>query len=405
MPPKPITGALHARLRGSNRYDRAEAAALLAGYGPAVVPLLCQMATDFSGLVRASALTSLGQLAHPGGLPTIVQAVGDPIGDVRQAAIGALVCIEGAEADAALCAALVSKDAVVRAVAAQAVGERRVVAAAPALLALVQCEDSVRAAAIEAVGRVGAPGALEILVDALLPRSNPAVRVAAARGLGALGDPRAIDPLMQALCGPGRLHSVLFQFGQNWILGLIVAATLCWAALSPLFTGPHVWSRATWVLFTLHVCQGTSSFFRRRRSASELSEAVTGAITRIAERTPTPALRTVLPALHLYHLDLVGRTAEARRSCRQAVAQIEAATHDLKHLSLAGPAPETDATQLPVVPERVVPVPMAERRDSCVSRPEESGNGRRVEPSHELPVPRPGSSARPLGEGGDRARI
>jgi HEAT repeat protein len=121
------------------------------------------------------------------------------------ATIDALAALD-ADADPALAAMAADAEIPVLADIAQILGRRRTRSALPTVMGLSRhADDNVAVAAIEALGRIGGPAALDALVDALLAavqgghffRAFPALDV-----LGRSGDPRAVAPLTALLAQP-----------------------------------------------------------------------------------------------------------------------------------------------------------------------------------------------------------
>ena len=91
--------------------------------------------------------------------------------------------------------------------------------AVPALLSVVRDENaSVRLAAVEALGQLSDPRAIDALAEAMRNDSDPRVREAAASALGDIDSPRAVPALMAAL-GAERVVAVRAKIA--WALGEI----------------------------------------------------------------------------------------------------------------------------------------------------------------------------------------
>src|SRR5207302_1243878 len=91
-------------------------------------------------------------------------------------------------------------------------------------------------------------------------------------------------------------------------------------------------------LFNL-IARCVASYFDRRRRHSKVCKAITEALTRIAERCPTPELRGVLPELKVVAADVLQQDATARVASRKAAARIQSLTERLKSLPVPTAAP------------------------------------------------------------------
>ena len=101
---------------------------------------------------RIAALHSLIQLAEPSSLPAVVALVADPEADISRAALAGLVGFPGAPSDAALMALLDGTQSKLRVAVINAVGQRRISAAVPALSKLTSDADpEVAAASLKAL--------------------------------------------------------------------------------------------------------------------------------------------------------------------------------------------------------------------------------------------------------------
>jgi HEAT repeat protein len=183
--------------------------------------------------------------------------------------------------------------------------------------------------------------ALEPLCTALADR-DVGVRTAAAAGLAEVGDARAIRPLAEALknCFVSRsgCWSLLASFsaaaaGTLLLIGAVV--TLDVLALTMLFSGGSF-----------------SDLLTERKRRSELVEAITNALIRIAERDPNPELRQVLPDLHLVGMDVIQQLGRTRSASRSAANRIGQLTVRLHNLPIASAAATIDAETLPLPSER-----------------------------------------------------
>lgn len=151
--------------------------------------------------VRSRAVRALGRTAGPAALPRLVGALGDEHGEVRAAAVEALVAI-GSPAVPELVAALSSPGDFTRQSAAEALGLLREASARAALLERLRDPVlDVRAAAVEALSAIGDPAVVPGLVGAL-GDENEDIRARAAIALGAIRDAAAVPGLLAALRDP-----------------------------------------------------------------------------------------------------------------------------------------------------------------------------------------------------------
>jgi hypothetical protein len=216
----------------------------------------------------------------------------------------------------------------------------------PLLRALHDPRERVRRAAAEALARVG-PEAVPPLCTALEDRA-PAVRSAAAAALGEVGDERAVAPLSEALrrCFLGR---------SPWLqvlAGLLVVPAAVLAAVAILLFCIFVTRGHGLDALQLPVEAAGHYFGSRRRMAAE-STAIVEALCRIAERRPTPELRSVLPELNVVANDVLHHDSRSRQASRQAARRIRELTDRIKDLPLpaAGAPPPANPATLPLPAE------------------------------------------------------
>ena len=189
------------------------------------------------------------------------------------------------------------------------------------------------------------PCALEPLFQALKD-PDARVRVAAAESLGYIGDERAVQPLAEAL----RAGFVGRSARRQLMIGLLVLAggvllpvAFVWGTIALKFGAGGIG------VLIGHLARRLLQYYKQRRAQSRVSQKIAEALARIAERSPTPELRTVLPDLNDMAADLVQQERGARTASRQAAARIESLTERLKSLPMpaAGPGPATDALPVP----------------------------------------------------------
>lgn len=188
-------------LRSRSRVRRARAAQVLGDLElRQAVPDLCRLLTDRHAEVRVVAVRALGRIGDPAAAWRLIASLdqSDPVPSLL--ATHTLVQL-GPGAEVTLSAALDHPEARVRAVCLEALG---LLGATGALdrVARVLREDpvlDVRVAAATNLGRLGTRGAVEPLSQALTSARPTALRSAAARALGDLGTPSAVEALVALL--------------------------------------------------------------------------------------------------------------------------------------------------------------------------------------------------------------
>ncbi len=176
-------------------HERIAEVARLTSMGQAGITALLSMLTDRSWAVRREAVRALGTLGTGAvrALCELLRTQRDHEGRIA-AAVDALV---GSSSDllAEVSALANDPNPAIVADAAQVLGRRRGARGVPVLAALVaHSDDNVAVAAVEALGRIGGPLAIDALILAAQSghffRVFPSIDV-----LGRCGDPRAIPPL------------------------------------------------------------------------------------------------------------------------------------------------------------------------------------------------------------------
>jgi len=174
------------------------------------IPWVSKRLKSNSRYVRAAALTVLGRIGNPEAQAAIMGAVKDPETLVRASAAKALGQLGTVYACTELLALLEDPSPVVASVAAWGLGKAACIEAVPALEKIDKTRQASQPAgriisdlyggpqlaAIEALGKIGGPRAVAVLVENL-GSANWKVRVTAAQALGAAGDPS--DAVIQAL--------------------------------------------------------------------------------------------------------------------------------------------------------------------------------------------------------------
>jgi hypothetical protein len=144
----------------------------------ALDPLTEAASSDASPLVRASAVRALGRLNHPASHGVVAAALEDADTDVRRAALDVALRLNFFREDEALIGALDDTEAEIRMRAARLLGEQRVAAAEPALVAMLEGDVSrdVRQAAAWALGRIGGADGTAALTAALASEQDSLVK-------------------------------------------------------------------------------------------------------------------------------------------------------------------------------------------------------------------------------------
>ncbi len=200
---------LDALSTGEDRGARRALSQVITLFGESAVPELELRLNDPRWFVVRNMATLLGEARSRGSVPALTERLAHEDGRVRRAAIQALARIGGRRARGEVVRCLTSGDPDMRVQAILAVGAWRETAALPTLEAIARGSEGARRAsdtearrhAIEALGLVGGPRALEALAGVLAPpgllrrvfgqAEPPAVRIAAAEALATLGGPEA----------------------------------------------------------------------------------------------------------------------------------------------------------------------------------------------------------------------
>lgn len=188
---------------------------------------------------------------------------------------------------------------------------------------LTSPDPDVRILAAQRLCQFGSP-AVSPLCEALRDK-DLRVRAATACALGELQEAQAIGPLAEALrnCFVGRSALRNLFAGCALLVGLIAAVVVMIVTIDAM---------------VLSTVIGSSDLFfdgrKRRRERNELVQAITQALTRIAERHPSPELRNLLPDLKVVAVDVIQQGRQTRTASREAVTQIEALTSRLRDLPL-----------------------------------------------------------------------
>jgi hypothetical protein len=188
-------------LRSRSRVKRARAAQVLGDLAlRQAVPELCRLLTDRHPEVRVVTVRALGRIGDPAAAWRIIASLdrSDPL--PAQLATHALAQL-GAEAEVTLSAALDHPQARVRAVCLDALGLLGATGAVHRVARVLRDDAvlDVRVAAAANLGRLGTRTAVEPLTLALRSSRPAPLRAAAARALGVLGAPSAVPTLAELL--------------------------------------------------------------------------------------------------------------------------------------------------------------------------------------------------------------
>jgi HEAT repeat protein len=135
----------------------------------AATPAVLALTLKGDAKVRVAAIRALARLGDASVVPGLVDLATGGEAAVAQAAAGTLATLSGKEVDAAVQAILDKPDAKARRLAIDVLGQRRVAAAAQALLkAAADSDEAIRLAAVKALGETAASGDLPALVELVI---------------------------------------------------------------------------------------------------------------------------------------------------------------------------------------------------------------------------------------------
>jgi HEAT repeat protein len=120
-----------------------------------------------------------------------------PRGEVRRLAVAACGALGGVDPETLTPLAVSDDDEHVRAEAVEALGGRGDEAYDDVLAAVADPSPRVAEAAVTALGEIGDPRPVALLVKTVLDEGDPLVREAAIAALGAIGDERALPALLE----------------------------------------------------------------------------------------------------------------------------------------------------------------------------------------------------------------
>jgi HEAT repeat protein len=187
-------------LRHRSRVRRARAAQVLGDLElKAAVPELSRLLDDRHDEVRVVAVRALGRIGDPAAAWRLIASLDRPDPLPSLLVTHTLVQL-GADAEITLSAALDHPQARVRVVCLDALGLLGATGAVTRIARVLGDDASldVRVAAAASLGRLGTRSALDPLIGALAPARPTTLRAAAARALGDLGAPTAV-PHLEAL--------------------------------------------------------------------------------------------------------------------------------------------------------------------------------------------------------------
>ncbi len=154
-------------------------------HDPAAVPALVSLAKKGETSARVAAIRALPEIGSPDAIPALAELLSDRDEKVAEAARRALAGLEGKEVNAAILAMLEDRDAARRALAIELLASRRVLGALDKLAAVARTdkEESVRAAAIAALGQMIGEKEFPRLVGLLVGAKSKAEVQSAERAL------------------------------------------------------------------------------------------------------------------------------------------------------------------------------------------------------------------------------
>lgn len=207
-------GPLVSVLHDADRSVRDAAIAALTAIGEASVTALGTCLTDPDLNVQESAASILSQIADARVLDPLVRALDSADWIVRMHAAKALGRIGDVKVAPSMLPLLQDKVKAVRVDTAHALAMMGR-AAMPLLLDALRHEEwLVRLHAVEALGKIKLPDAVEPLLSVLFNDHDTAVREDAVRSLGEIGDPRAVEFLLTVMKDTGLRHLAAEALGK-----------------------------------------------------------------------------------------------------------------------------------------------------------------------------------------------
>ncbi|MFO0775439.1 MAG: HEAT repeat domain-containing protein [Nitrospiraceae bacterium] len=196
-------GPLVRVLGDADRSVRQAASAALVSLGEASVPSLVACAGQSDVGIQETAFAILADIADARAVPVLLLALKSLNWIVRSHAAKALGRIGAADTVSALLPLLQDKVKAVRVEAGLALARLGPAAVADLVEALSHHEWLVRLHAVEALGKMKSPDAVEPLLYVLFNDSDTAVREDAVRALGEIADRRATEFLLKVVKEPG----------------------------------------------------------------------------------------------------------------------------------------------------------------------------------------------------------
>ncbi len=192
-------GPLVEVLHDEDRAVRDAATAALRKIGQAAVPTLISVLQDPNGNVQEAAVSILKDLRDQRALEPLIECLASPNWVVRMHAAKGLGVLGDERAVKPLIPLLIDHVKAVRADATGALARIGRPALATLLAALRHQEWILRLHACEALGKIGAEEAVGPLCQVMLNDRDAAVRQDAAKALGSIGGVAALEPLTKAL--------------------------------------------------------------------------------------------------------------------------------------------------------------------------------------------------------------
>ena len=210
-----------------------ESAVRIAGYFgyPSCVDTLIERCTDAEESVRRAAVEHLPFADDPRSALHLTRALDDPSPRVRAAAAQALSHVAAVDARDALSRAARDTDSWVRYYAAQSLGGLRDAPALARLAELAAADPAmhVRIAALERIGAIGHPSALDILLR-YVEDTQTDLAAAALRALGHIDDERALAALKGAMRSPEQTRRLAAVIGLRTVASADAVEALGWTA-------------------------------------------------------------------------------------------------------------------------------------------------------------------------------
>lgn len=201
-------------LRDEDRSVRQAAIGALTKLGEHAVPALAGCVTHPDVAVQEAAVGILAETGDARAVPVLLPLLRSQNWIVRSHAAKALGRIGAAETVTALLPLLQDKVKAVRVEAGLALARMGPAAVADLVQALGHHEWLVRLHAVEALGKMKSPDAVEPLLYTLFNDADAAVREDAVRALGDIGDRRAAEFLLKVIEEPGLRPIAIEALGQ-----------------------------------------------------------------------------------------------------------------------------------------------------------------------------------------------